>query len=160
MPVNIKDIRLQVRNLLRTNWNNAEMVESLDDDDIHTGWWDEGKDNPQVTVSHPEESPLQGGDSGVTGLKGDGTGYVQHINGTITVNCWGGSREDYANRGEAEVQTQAMADEVERIIYQNIHALQEVSSITVSQRLKITEDEEVPTEHRVQFQLKYNWTRE
>jgi len=160
MPTNISDIRLKVRDLLRQNFDNTEMVESLEDDDIHTGWWDGGKDAPQITITNTEESPLQGGDSGITGLKGDGSGYVQHINGTVTVNCWAGGREDYTNEGEAQVQAQAMADEIERIVYNNLHALSNVSSLAVNQRIKLVEDEETPVAHRVQLQLMYNWTRE
>lgn len=160
MPATVADIKLLVRDLLRQNWSNANTVEPLDDSDIHTGWWDANKDFPQVTVTSEEESPLNGGETGVTALKGDGTGYVQHRNGTVLVDCWAGSRADYDNAGEEQVQLQAMMDEVETIVFDNLQSLQDIDSIAIQNRTKLVDDEEEPTEHRTQFELTYNWTKE
>jgi len=160
MPATITDIKVLVRDLLRSEWDNTDMVSPLSDSDIHTGWWDADKDFPQVTVTSDEEGPLQGGDTGVTALKGDGSGYVQHRNGTVLVDCWAGSREDYTSAGEEQVQLQAMMDEVDTIVFNNLLNLQDVDSVTVTNRNKLTDDEADPTEHRCQFEVTYNWTKE
>jgi len=160
MPVTIKDIKLLVRDLLRENWDNTSLVENVESDDIHTGWWDDGKAFPQVTITADEEGPLNGGNTGVTALKGDGSGYVQHRNGTVLVDVWAGSREDYTNRGEEQLQLQEMMDEVERIVFENLLNLNEVDSIAITNRAKLVDESADPTEHRCQFELTYNWTKE
>lgn len=160
MPVTIKDIKLLVRDLLRQEWDNTNMVTNLANDDIHVGWWDADKAFPQVTVTSDEESPLDGGETGVTGIKGDGSGYVQIRNGTVLVDCWAGSQADYDNVGEEQVQLQAMMDEVEQIVYQNLQSLQGIDSVAITARTKLVDDDEDPTEHRCQFELTYNWTKQ
>jgi len=160
MPVTIKDIKLQVRDLLRNNWDNTSMVENVASEDIHTGWWDADKAFPQVTVTSDEEGPLNGGETGVTALKGDGTGYIQHRNGTVLVDVWAGSREDYGSAGEEQVQLQEMMDEVERIVFNNLQNLTDVDSVAITNRTKLVDVEEEPTEHRCQFELTYNWIKQ
>lgn len=160
MPVVITDIKLLVRDLIRNNWDNTNLPTSVENDDIHTGWWDDDKAFPQVTVTSDEEGPLNGGDTGVTALKGAGNGYVQHRNGTVLVDCWAGSRADYDNYGEEQVQLQEMMDEVERIVFNNLLALSEVDSIAITNRTKLVDENADPTEHRCQFELTYNWTKE
>lgn len=160
MPTYIEDIKLLVRDLLRQNWDNTNMVKDVADADIHTGWWDDGKGFPQVTVTSDEESPLNGGETGITALKGDGSGYIQHRNGTVLVDLWVGSRADYDNRGEEQVQLQEMMDEVERIVYDNLQNLTDVDSIAISTRTKLVDEGADPTEHRCQFELTYNWTKQ
>jgi len=158
MPQTITDIKLLVRDMLRDNWSNSDMVEPLDNSDIHTGWWDANKAFPQITVTSDEESPLAGGDTGVTGISSDG--YVQHRNGSVLVDCWAGSSDDYDNRGEEQVQVEAMADEVDTIVYENLTALDGVDSIAVTGRTKLVEEDEEGVEHRVQMELTYNWTKQ
>lgn len=160
MPVTIDDIKLLVRDLLREKWDNTNMVKSLETDDIHTGWYDDGKDFPQVSVTSDEEGPLNGGDTGVTAIKGDGSGYVQHRNGTVLVDCWAGSRADYDNRGEEQLQLKEMMNEIEGIIFANIQALDGVDSIAITNRTKLVDEGADPSEHRCQFELTYNWTKQ
>lgn len=160
MPVTIKDIKLLVRDLLRDNWDNTQSVEPVTSDDIHTGWWDATKADPQVTVTSDEEGPLYGGETGVTGIKGNDTGYVQHRNGTVLVDCWAGSEDDYDSRGEEQVQLQAMMDEVETIVFNNLQSLDGVDSVTITNRTKLVDEDADPSEHRCQFELTYNWTKQ
>lgn len=160
MPTVIKDVKLLVRDLLRDSWDNTDMVENVTSGDIHTGWWDSDKDYPQVTITADEEGVLQGGDTAVTAIKGDGSGYIQHRNGTVLVDCWAGSRADYDSQGEEQVQLQEMMDEVERIVYNNLQSLDDVDSISILNRTKLVDAEAEPTEHRCQFELVYNWTKE
>lgn len=160
MVQQITDIRLLVRDVLREQWDNSELVTPLTDDDIHTGWYDDGKGYPQVTVTNPEEGVLDGGDTGVTGINGSGDGYVQHRNGTVLVNCWAGSRADYDAEGEAQLQSEEMANVVDGIIFDNIHALSGVDSITVTNRTRLVDTDENPSEYRVQLELTFNWTKD
>jgi len=160
MPVTVKDIKLLVRDLLRNEWDNTDSVKPVESDDIHTGWWDASKDYPQVTVTSDEEGPLNGGDTGVTGIKGDGSGYVQHRNGTVLVDCWAGSQEDYSSRGEEQVQLQAMMDQIETIVYNNLQSLEGIDSVAITTRTKLVDADANPSEHRCQFELTYNWTKQ
>lgn len=160
MPTTVKDIKLLVRDLLRDNWDNSSSVEALNSSDIHTGWWDASKDFPQVTITADEEGPLNGGETGVTGIKGNGDGYVQHRNGSVLVDCWAGSQEDYTSRGEERVQLQAMMDNVETIVFNNLQSLDGIDSVAITNRTKLTDDDADPTEHRCQFELTYNWTKQ
>ena len=159
MPTNITDPRLQIRDLLRTNWDNSQMLMNLSDDEIHTGWFDANRDFPQVTVTDTEEGVVNGGESGVTGLKGDGTGVTQHRNGTVTINCWAGSHDAYSARGEEQVQAKAMADEVERIVFHNVASITGLKSISVTAREKLVNTDAEPAEHRVMLEVTYNWHR-
>lgn len=159
MPTNITDPRLKIRNLLRENWDNTEMVESLNSDDMHTGWYDANRGFPQITVTDTEEGVVGGGESGVTGLKGDGSGVTQHRSGTVTVNCWAGSVENYDARGQEQVQAQAMADEVERIVFNNVASITGLTSVTVTTREKLVNTDAEPAEHRVMLEVTYNWHR-
>lgn len=159
MSTQIRDVKLTVRDLLRANWDNTSMVESLADSDIHTGWYDAGKGFPQISVTSDEEGVVDGGNSGVTGLKGDGSGVTQHRNGTVLVTCWAGSEEDYANRGEEQQQVQAMGDEVERIVFANVASVSGLNSLAVTTREKLVNTDENPAEHRIVFEVSYNWQK-
>jgi hypothetical protein len=160
MPITVKDIKLLVRDLLRANWDNTSAVEPVTSDDIHTGWWDASKDDPQVTVTSEEEGTLDGGDTGITGIKGNGSGYVQHRNGTVLVDCWAGSQDDYDNRGQEQIQLQAMMDEVETIVFNNLQSLDGIDSVAITNRTKLVDEDADPSEHRCQFELTYNWTKQ
>lgn len=156
----IDDIKLTVRDLLRTNWDNTGLPASLDSDDIHTGWYDDGKGYPQVTVTTNEEGVVNGGESGVTGLKGDGSGFIQHRNGTVLVDCWAGSRADYEAAGEEQLQVEEMARQAETILHSNIDSVAELNSLAVTSRTNLVDDDENPVEHRVQLEVTYNWTKD
>lgn len=157
--MNITDPKLTVQDLLRANWDNTDMVVALNDDEIHTGWFDANRSFPQVTVTSTEEGVVNGGESGVTGLKGDGTGVTQHRNGTVLVNCWAGSSDDYDARGEEQVQAQAMADEAERIVFNNVASISGLTSISVTAREKVVNTDTEPAEHRIMLEVTYNWHR-
>jgi hypothetical protein len=158
MPQTIADVRLTVRDLLRDNWSVSGLPESVSDADIHTGWFDGGKGFPQVSVSNTESSPVAGGATGYNAIDGGGEGGVQTRSGTVLVTAWGGSRDEYDNRGEEQLQTDEMADEIGRIVSQN-QAPGELNSLSVGARNTLVDDDATPTEHAVQFQLVYTWTK-
>lgn len=161
MPASIQDIKLTVRDVLRTGWSNANMTAVTIDTkaDIHTGWFDDGKDFPQVTVTSDEEGVVGGGNAGVTGIKGDGSGITQHRNGTVLVTCWAGSENAYDNRGEEQLTAQELADEVERIIYANVASVTNLDSVAVTGSRMFVDTDENPSEHRVAIEVTYNWQK-
>ena len=158
MPTTIADIKLLVRDLLRNEYDDTNHPKPVKDSDIHTGWWDDGKAFPQITITADEEGVLQGGDTGVTGISANG--YVQHRNGTVLVDCWAGSSENYESVGLEQVQLKEMMDQIEEIIFNNLLNLQYIDSIAITNRTKLIDEEADPTEHRCQFELTYNWTKE
>lgn len=158
MPTTIQDIKLTVRNLLRTSWDNSTLPVALDDVDIHTGWYDDGKGFPQVSVSNDEEGASNGGETGYSAIAADGSGGIQSRSGTVLVTVWGGSRDDYDSRGLEELQTETMADVVEEIVGAN-QSPGNLTSLAVGQRTKLVDDDADPVEHAVQFQLRYTWTK-
>lgn len=112
-----------VQDLIETNWD-ADNTPLTADPRVHTGWYDFGSPDPQVTVTNPEESTVGGGDTGITAGSGDGSA-VQVRAGTILVNCWAGTREDMEGQGDggADVNPKdaayKMAREVHRILMAN-----------------------------------------
>lgn len=86
-----------VRDLLVGEWD-ASNTAYPNQPRVHTGWYDMGSPNPQVTVTNPNEGPTGGGDTGYTHMDGAG-GVGQLITGTCLVNGWAGTREDL--EGEA-----------------------------------------------------------
>jgi len=158
MPQTIDDPKLTIRDTVRDNWSASGLPESISDSDIHTGWFDDGKGFPQVSVSNEEDSPFNGGETGYGAIDGGGKGGIQLRSGTVLVTAWGGSRDDYANRGEEQLQAQGMADEIESIVAEN-QAPGDFHSLSVGQREKIVDDEVTPTEHGVQLQLIFTWRK-
>jgi hypothetical protein len=157
MPATIDDIKLTVRDLLQTAWG-ATLPAAVETDDIHTGWHDAGKGDPQVSVTNDEESPFGGGETGYSAIDGGGAGGIQTRSGTVLVTAWAGSRDDYDNRGEEQLQAQGMANEIERIVGQN-QSPGALRSLAVGSRTKIVDDDESPPEHAVQFQLQFTWIK-
>lgn len=158
MPQTIDDPKLTIRDTLRTNWSASGLPESISDSDIHTGWFDDGKGFPQVSVSNDEDGPFGGGQTGYGAIDGGGNGGIQLRSGTVLVTAWGGSRDDYDNRGEQLLQAEAMADEIESIVAEN-QSPGELHSLSVGQRQKIPDDDVTPVEHAVQLQLIFTWRK-
>lgn len=158
MPSTIADIRLTVRDLLRDNWDNTGLPVSLADSDIHTGWYDDGRGFPQLTVTNNEDGPFGGGETGFSAIAGDGTGGVQTRSGTVLVTAWAGSRDDYDSAGEEELQAHEMASEIERIVAGN-QSPGSYHTLAVNRQTKLVDTDESPVEHYVQFELIFTWTK-
>lgn len=158
MPQTIPDIKLTVRNLLRNNWSASSLPKSVLDDDIHTGWYDNGKGAPQVSVTNDEQSPFGGGETGYSAIDGGGDGGVQTRSGTVLVTAWAGSDADYDANGAEELQASEMASEIERIIGQNQRP-GALISLAVGGRTRLVDQDSAPVEHAVQFQLQFTWTK-
>lgn len=159
MPETISDPKLTVRDLLRDAWDNGAVHTTLDESDIHTGWFDDGKGFPQVAVSNRNENVAGGGRTGFTAIAGDGAGGVQSRTGTVLVTAFAGSRADYEARGLAQQQAEQMADEVSRIVGTN-QSPDQYLSLSVGPREDLVDTDANPTEFGVQYQVRYAWTKE
>lgn len=154
----IPDIKLEIRDVLREEWDNEEVPEPLESSDIHTGWFDDGKGFPQITVTSNEESPVGGGVTGFTGIDGSGKGPIQQRQGTVLVTVWAGSRNDYEFRGLEQKQANEMATQVDDILFNpDIDAL---FSATVTSRETLVDTNENPSVHYEQLEVTYNWVKD
>lgn len=79
-----------VKELVRREWDASNVPGDPSDitPDVKHGWVDPDTDEIEVTVGNPEESPINGGQSGYAATRGDGSGPVQKLDGTVAVNCW------------------------------------------------------------------------
>ena len=102
--------------------------------------------------------PVAGGATGYNAIDGGGEGGIQTSSGTVLVTAWAGSRDEYDNRGEEQLQADEMADEIDQIVSEN-QAPGELNSLYVGTRNTLVDDDATPTEHAVQFQLVYTWTK-
>lgn len=155
--ITIPDTKLTVRDLLREEWDNSNVPSALEQSDIHTGWFNDGKGFPQVSVSSNEETPVGGGETGYTGIRGNGGGPIQQRQGTVLVTVWAGSREDYEFAGLEQKQANEMANEVERIMFNP--SVEHLHSATVTSRTRLVDDDETPSVHFVQMEITYNWVK-
>lgn len=141
-----------VKELLRTRWR----VETALDPAIHHGWVRPGFDEPEVTVSEPEESPVRGGNTGFSGTAGDGSGPTKDMNGTVRVNTWADRSRVESNPKQV---VYVMSREIERII--DSHATPEDTDLRFLSFLGGTrmppETDKEPTMFRVRCVIGYGY---
>ena len=105
--------------LIRAEWNPANTYDLAPA--CHTGWYDTNRGGQQITVTNPDESVINGGETGFTSLRGDGS-PSQLWGGEVYVNTWAGTREDcrglHPDGGDLNPKALATAlrDEATRII--------------------------------------------
>lgn len=112
----MQDPVLSILNLLQNNWNNANTSIGYDPD-IHSGWHASDAGNPQVTVSNPEESPINGGTTGYAAIAADGSGGTQELDGIVNVDCW--SDRDVESSVNPKKLTFEFTEEIRRIVKAN-----------------------------------------
>ncbi|AUX08914.1 hypothetical protein AArcSl_1283 [Halalkaliarchaeum desulfuricum] len=159
MPETIQDPKLVVRDILRDEWDNDAVPTELEERDIHTGWFDDGKGFPQIAVSNRNEDLSTVTDTGFTAIAGDGSGGVQDRTGTVLVTAFAGSRDEYDSRGIERLQAEDMGNEISRIIGRN-QSPGEYLALAVGPREDLVDDEVSPTEYAVQFRIRYLWKKE
>ncbi len=159
MPETITDPKLVIRNCLRESWDNNNVPTNLEAHDIHTGWFDDGKGFPQIAVSNRDESVAGATDTGFTAIAGDGAGGVQDRAGTVLVTAFAGSRDEYEQDGLERLQAEDMGTEISRIIGQN-QSPGEYLALALGPREDIVDTETTPSEHGIQFRIRYLWQKE
>lgn len=156
-----------IRDLLDNNWTTGNTV-LANKPDIHTGWYDYGSSDPQVTVTNPEESTVGGGETGHTA--GTGAGGVSQIRaGTVLVNCWAGTREDTkgAGSGGSDVNPKEaaydMAGEVHRIAQANAtgttdsNGNRQLNSLGADPVRRVVDTEKDPVVYRYEATVKFTY---
>ena len=159
MPETVTDPKLVVRDIIRDGWDDTNVPVGLSTRDIHTGWFNDGKGFPQVAVSNRDENVAGGGETGFTAIAGDGAGGVQNRTGTVLVTAFAGSREEYDSRGLERLQAEEMGDEVSRVIG-GTQSPGDYLTLSVGPRTDLIDTDANPTEYAVQYQIRYNWTKE
>lgn len=87
------DPKLVLRDLLEAEWGNGGIDGTLTVPDIDTGWHNEAKTVPQVTIGPDDETPAGGGRTGMTHMKASGAGPVSDMDGAVEVNTWADNDE-------------------------------------------------------------------
>lgn len=150
----MKDPVLAVKDLIKTNWSKANTSISYDPS-IHTGWHDKEANTPQVTVSHPDEGVIHGGDTGFTGFDPDGSGPTQDINGMMQVNCWS-SREVEVDVNPKKL-TFEFSEEVKRIIKANTLTVTDLRFVSYDGRRSMVEPRAEPAVFRYRVRVRYGY---
>lgn len=140
-----------IYDLLRTEWNVANTTYT-NDPKFQTGWYDYGSDEPQVSVTEPGHSVVDGGDTNISAITGSG-GVVQRLLGTVLVNCWSGTFQDTRSAGAGNPKNAAfqMAQEARRILLGNAQGTRkpdgsrQLWTIAPGEARRRTEDDEDPT---------------
>lgn len=156
-----------IKDLLVNNWN-AGNTPLASDPSIHTGWYDFGSADPQVTVTNPDEFTVGGGETGHTGGTGDG-GVSQARAGTVLANCWSGTREDMegAGSGGSDVNPKdaayQMAREVHRIMQANAtgttdsNGKPQLNSLGADDVTRIVDTDRDPAVYRYEVTIRYTY---
>ncbi len=152
MPVPTVDPKVSIKDLIKANWNSAN-VAGTTTPDFHTGWWNPKSLSAQVTFSGKSES-FQG-ETGYGGISASGP--VQVAIGVLFANCWAYRDEGGASPNPKQL-TYDMAEEVRRIV------LAGFESVTNLVYISVLSIDEVPPEQgsdpmvfRTAVTLGFNW---
>lgn len=120
MPIN--DPKIMIRDLIAANWNNAVTENTAPR--THTGWFNARYANtPQVTVTHPNEYTIAGGQTGYRAFGPSGAG-VRNVFVDMLVTVW--ATHDMFSSVNGKDLMYDMSNEVKRIVSENTTALAEV----------------------------------
>ena len=112
-----------VKNLIRDAWDATNTLDITPY--VHHGWLESDLESDgdayfEVGVADPDESPVNGGQTGFSGIDGAGRGPTQEMGGEVLVRCFAQrGRVGKNGNGEGANPRQAsylMRAEVERII--------------------------------------------
>lgn len=143
-----------VYDLLKSEWNTSNTTYSSAPT-FQTGWYDYGGSEPIISITNPDTNVVSGGDTGITGVTGDGDA-AQQIAGSVLVNTWVGTTEDTreANAGNPKNASFLMAQEVRRIMLDNATGTttssggKQLLSLGPGSARLLTEDNEDPAVYR------------
>lgn len=147
---------LLVRDLLRNNWDASNTALSSAPK-IHTGWYDDSSESPQVTVTNPDEGALGGGDTGYVATQGDGGGPVQERDGVLLVNGWAGSRETTSQNPKKVAFD--LREEIGRIIGANYSGVDHLNRLAVGTTRQLVDDDRTPAVYRYEVTVSYGYRR-
>lgn len=139
------DPHLALRDLLRAEWDATNT--SLHDANgnpapprTHTGWYDYGAADTQVTITNQSENVVGGGETGQSAGSGDGRA-VQIRAGTVLVNGWSGTRDHLDGLGpnggriNPKQMSYELANEIHSIVQDNASGTTDDNGDTVFRSL-------------------------
>jgi hypothetical protein len=97
--------------ILRDEWD-ASNTSISSAPAIHTGNYDQGSEDPQVTITTVSETAPGAGTTGISAQTGGGA-LVQDSVGRLQIDCWSDRQEALPNPKQL---TREMAEEVRRIL--------------------------------------------
>lgn len=109
MAITNTDLKKKVYEILKNNWDNANTSISTDPR-FSTGWFDKGKDFPQVTVTNKNEVSGQEYDF----IKADGSGPGKDVKESVQVNTW-------VHKGAVDVDPKTLSEEMKNEVKRLIH---------------------------------------
>ena len=148
---------LTIMYLLRNNWQDGATDAGFDTNHISTGWFQDNRDHPQITVSHTGDSLP--GVTGYTAISPEGPTAFQR--GRSQVDIWVPNTDDWSSPGKAKRHRWQMFQECKRIIHLHADGVandageQEFANLgTISSR-RITEDDREPIVFRGSLDVRY-----
>lgn len=105
--------------LLKANWTPANTFDVTPK--LSYGSYDGSLDTPQLTVGQPEESPVDGGQTGYSGMTADGN-PSKTMGGSLLVHAWATAQQldaQSANTDNPRQYNERVLEEAERIIDNN-----------------------------------------
>lgn len=140
MPSSLSERRdLKVRNLIYDNWNPSNTNgydPSLDTDKnlfvpVTTNWYAYGEHNPAITITNFNGNIIGGGESGWTGMQGDGSGVNQDRDetGRLTIHI---EHDQMYNGLGAREQAKLFRDEISGIVQRNASGDGEVFNFSIT----------------------------
>lgn len=113
-----------MRNLLRDEWDASATFGVTPD--ISHGWYDDSKDQPQITIQSPSSNAINGGTTGYDAIDPSGGSPHQTVSGTLPVHCWASYR-DVSSSGagsgaqylDGDTNNDGVIDEIRRIVTAN-----------------------------------------
>lgn len=121
MPTTIEDLRVTLRDLLRTSWapSNSDGVTP----EFITGWVNPESARPQLTISGLRQIALRGGSSGYAALDAGGAGPIKLVQDQVDLNAWAHHEAEHADGSPTNVnpkqQVYSLMQEADRIITAN-----------------------------------------
>lgn len=150
----MQDPKITFVNLLKNNWNNGN-TSIASDPTIHTGWFDQQSKKYQITVTNPDEVAIDGGDTGYSGIAGDGTSPYQTFSGTVLTNTWTWRDPDDNTKPNPKKLGREFAEEIKRIIRANYDDATDLNVIAFMNANEIVETDKKPPVFRYECELGY-----
>lgn len=148
MATQIQDPKISIKDLIDNNWDTSNTSISSKPT-ITTGWWDNSNENPMVTISGAEESPIGGGTTGFSGIE-----PTKELEGSLQVDCWSDRNATTVNPKKL---TFEFSDEVKRIIDENHDQATDLRYVTFLGRQERPDASETPTLYRYICTVGYDY---
>lgn len=138
------EANVEIRNLLIDNWdsNSISLSQNFNKAWIHTGWYDESNNNPQISLTGVSE------DTSPDGIVPNGTGLSSWVDGSIDCNIWVPYPDDtysYNSQGEAKQFRHELKRKVHSIIENNQSGTTDNSNTPVLTRIETGDIQNDPT---------------